>query len=255
MKTRHYLLTGIIAYIVFLIATLPAAPVLGLLDGNNSIQIDSVRGTVWHGSARTVTIDRRYTLTSTRWSLDAWSLLSASLAADIDTRFEGNNVTTRIGSTLLGRLYLDDTKASISAEQLSRLANIPIAHLSGQIGLDLQHAYWSRDELPHAYGTVTWQQASVTVADSADLGDVRITLDDSEDGQLQALIKNQGGDIKLDGSADLIPEKDYRVAIKLTPTATANDNIKQSLGIFARKQNNGSYLFTNQGSLNQLGLR
>ena len=30
MRTRHYILTGIIAYFVFLITTVPAAPVLGM---------------------------------------------------------------------------------------------------------------------------------------------------------------------------------------------------------------------------------
>ena len=94
----------------------------------------------------------------------------------------------------------------------------------------------------------------MSVTESASLGDVSITLSESEEQLLIAKIKNQGGDIKIGGSAELVPEENYAVNITLSPTATASNNIKQSLELFSKKQNNGTYLINNTGSLNQIGL-
>ena len=64
----------------------------------------------------------------------------------------------------------------------------------------------------------------------------------------------QGGDIKISGSAELVEENNYALNLKLTPTASANANanIKQSLGFFAKRQNNGDYLLKKSGSLDQI---
>ena len=77
---------------------------------------------------------------------------------------------------------------------------------------------------------------------------------ESDDHFLTADIKNQGGDIRINGDAKLIPEADYVINISLLPTATANNNIRQSLKLFAKKQSNGAYLINNTGSLDQIGL-
>jgi len=80
------------------------------------------------------------------------------------------------------------------------------------------------------------------VAETASLGNISIILSESPQQQLQAKIINQGGDIKITGSAELLPETNYTVDIKLLPTASASNNIRQSLGFFAQKQPGGEYL-------------
>jgi len=131
---------------------------------------------------------------------------------------------------------------------------MPLVQLDGTIDINIEHAEWQENTLPMATGNINWRLASVTVAESVSLGNLTITLGESDNEQLNANIINQGGDIKINGNAELVPETNYAVNIKLSPTATASDNIKRSLGMFAKRQTNGDFVFINEGSLNQIGL-
>ena len=45
MRRRYYILTGIIAYLAFLVASVPAAPVLSLFEDRLPVTINNVTGT------------------------------------------------------------------------------------------------------------------------------------------------------------------------------------------------------------------
>ena len=62
MRSRHYIITGIIAYFVFLVATIPAAPVIGVFEGRIPVSINNVSGTLWNGRANAITTNRNVTL-------------------------------------------------------------------------------------------------------------------------------------------------------------------------------------------------
>lgn len=254
MKKRVYILTAVTAYFIFLIATIPAKPVTDMVNNNNSISIQGVSGTLWNGKAYAVTINKTIQLKKTEWSFTAWKLLIGQIAVKVNTRFMNNNINTELGTSFTGRYFVNKLNAKLSANDVAQLANIPLVQLSGLISLDIEHAQWKQGELPLASGQINWNDATITVADTASLGNVSIILGESEQRLLIADIKNQGGDIRINGTAKLVPEADYAVSIKLSPTPSANNNIKQSLGLFAKQQNNGDYLFENSGPLNQIGI-
>ena len=251
MKKRYYFLTAIFSYFVLLIATIPASPIVAMLNDNGPVTMRGVSGTLWTGKAYTISIND-IQLEKTEWSFSLWNLFTGKIAIDIDTHFSDNKITAQLGSSFLGRYFINDLSAKIAAHEVAQLANIPLAQLDGMISLDIEHAQWKQGELPLAIGEIKWTDASVTVADTASLGNISIVLSESDQQLLNAVIKNQGGDIKINGTAELVPEADYSVEMKLLPTATANNNIKQSLGMFAQKQPDGGYLLKKSGSLNQI---
>jgi len=253
MKKRYYIFTAIASYLVLLIATIPAKPVTDLLD-DKLLTLQGVSGTLWDGKAYAVFIDDTIRLKNTEWSINAWKILIGQFSVDVNTRYLDNNISTEVGSSFLGRLYINQLSAELPAQEVTQLANIPLAELTGLISVNIEHAEWKQGELPVASGEINWKDATITVAETASLGNVYITLQESEQQLLNANIRNQGGDIKISGTAQLVPEADYAVNIKLSPTTSASNNIKQSLGLFAKKQKNGDYLFKNSGSLNQIGL-
>jgi len=254
MKKKHYIFIAIAAYFIFLIATIPAKPVIDLLNDNTPINMQGISGTIWNGKAYVTVINGNTTLKNTRWSFSLWKLIVGQLAADIHSRYLGNDIDAEIGVSLLGSFFANNLKTKISANEVAQLANIPLAQLSGLISIDIEHARWKRGELPSATGLINWKKATVTVADTVALGNVNITLSESEQELLFADIKNQGGDISITGTAELVPEANYAIDIKLSPTASTSSNITQSLGMFAKKQPNGNYVFKNSGPLNQTGL-
>lgn len=252
MKKRVYIITAIVSYLVLLIATIPANTMSSLINDNSPVKIRGASGTLWHGKAFSVSVDNSIQLQSTEWSFNVWKLLIGKVAIDVETQYLNNEISSEIGTSFLGRYFINNLNATISAEDLAQLAEIPLAQLSGLVSLNIEHAQWKQGELPLASGEINWKDATVTVTDSAALGNVSIILSESDQQLLTAEIKNQGGDITISGSAELVAEADYAVNIKLTPTASAKNNIKQSLGLFAQKQKNGDYVLKKSGPLNQI---
>ena len=254
MKKRVYIFVAIASYFILLIATIPASLVTNAVSDQNIVTIHGTSGSLWNGKAYIIVINNNIELKNTKWSFSPWKTLIGKISIDINSQYLDNDISAEIGTSFLGRYFINNLKATISAQEATQLANIPLVQLSGLISLNIDHAQWKQGELPLATGVINWSNAEVTVADTASLGNVSITLSESEQQLLNADIKNQGGDIKINGTAELAPEANYAVNIKLLPTASASDNIKQSLGLFAKKQNNGEYLLNYSGALNQMGL-
>ncbi len=242
MKKRVYIFTAIASYFILLVATIPASLITNTINDSGIVAMQGISGSVWKGKAYIITIDNHIKLNNTRWSFSLWKTLIGKISIDINSQYLKNDISAEIGTSFLGRYFVNNLEAEISAQQAAQLLNIPLVQLSGLISLNIDHAQWKQGELPLATGVINWSNAEVTVADTASLGNVSITLSESEEELLNADIKNQGGDIKIDGLAELVPEANYAVNIKLLPTASASDNIKQSLGLFAEKQNSGEYL-------------
>lgn len=252
MKKRVYIITAIVSYFALLVATIPAQTVSSIINENSPVKIQGANGTLWHGKAFSIVINNSTQLQASTWSFNAWKLFIGKIAIDLDTQYINNNLTSEIGVSFLGRYFINDLKAKISAQDLARLAEIPMAQLSGMISLNIVHAEWEQGEMPLAEGEINWKDATVTVAESASLGDLSIVLSESDQQRLNAEIKSQGGDIRISGTAELVSATDYAVNVTLTPTGSASNNIKQSLGLFAQKQNNGAYVLKKSGSLNQI---
>ena len=252
MKKRVYIVTAIVAYFALLVATIPARTVSNIINQNNSVKIQGASGTLWQGEALSIVINNSTLLQQSSWSFNAWKLLIGKIAIDIDTQYISNNINSEIGVSFLGRYFINDLKTQISAQDLAQLAEIPMAQLSGMISLNIAHAEWEQGEMPLADGEINWKDATVTVAETASLGDLSIVLSESEQQRLNAEIKNQGGDIRISGTAELVSASEYAATVTLTPTESASNNIKQSLGLFAQKQKNGTYVLKKSGSLNQI---
>ena len=254
MKKRVYIVTAVASYFIMLIATIPASIISSTVNDNSIVAMHGISGSLWNGKAYSILIDNSVELKNTKWSFSLWRILTGKISIEINGQYLENNISAEIGTSFSGRYFVSNLQTSIPAEKATQLANIPLVQLSGLISFNIDHAQWKQGELPLATGVIYWNNAELTVTDTASLGNVSITLRESEKQLLVADIKNLGGDIKISGIAELIPEADYAINIKLLPTPSADDNIKQSLGLFAKKQNNGEYLLKYSGPLNQLGL-
>lgn len=252
MKKRVYIITALASYIVLLIATIPASAINGFLNDNTPVKIRGTSGTLWKGKALSASFNNSIHLQTTEWSFNTWKLLTGQVSIDVETQYLNNSVQSEIGVSFFGQYFANDLSAIIDANEIARLAQIPLVQLSGMVSLNIEHAHWKQGELPVATGRVNWKDAAIAVTDTASLGNVSIVLSESDQQLLNADITNQGGDIKISGSAELVPEANYALNLKLTPTPSANNNIKQSLGLFAKKQNDGDYVLKKSGPLNQI---
>jgi len=253
IRNRTLILGGVISYLFFLLALAPASLVQHWLPAASGLRVSGLQGTLWAGQAASVQI-QQHRLTAVNWSFNAWKLFSGQLAAEVEARYRDSTIRTGLGLTATGALILENTRAQLDAATVGELAQIPIAQLDGAIDIRLDQAELARGAAPAASGMILWQQASITVAESVSLGEVEIRMQESSDAPLLAVISNQGGDIRLDGEVSVEHNGDYRLQLNMKPSATSSDNIRNSLKMFARPQNDGSYQVDNQGNLKQLGL-
>ena len=250
MKTKYYFAIAFIAYFFFLIASLPAKPVIEMLTADrDDIEIDTIRGSLWNGKAERVVIDSTYQLNKVRWNTKLWRIIFGELVLDVNAVFEKQNVSALIGISVLGNISAQNIHARIDAETLSDLAEIPLAQLEGLISVDLDTLHWQQGEIPIASGKIFWQDALLTVAETVQLGNVLIQLVEHDENQMQATISNQGGNLKTDGTATLDSLANYKVSLVLTPSSSSSKNLTDSLNIFAKKQKNGSFLVKYDGQL------
>jgi general secretion pathway protein N len=249
MKKRQYLLIAVTAYILFLIVSVPAYLIEQPINNNTPVRIQAVSGSIWNGKARSISINN-IVLENTRWDMNLWKIITGRISADIETELNQQTITAEVGSSFLGHVYVNDLDAMLPASEVTQYANIPLTQLDGTFRLAIEHADWNPGEIPMADGVIEWNQAAVTVADTAALGNVKIILSETDD-KLNAAVSNKGGDISITGTAQLTAEADYRVDLTLTPDRRAKPNIRQSLGMFANRGPGGSYLLSKSGSLKQ----
>jgi hypothetical protein len=255
MKARHYLLTGAAAYILFLINTLPASIVVDLLnDSVPQLNISSVDGTIWDGTAQRITITPDHTFDNTSWSFCTWRLLTAETSIDIKATYQNSPVQGQLGIGITGNLIARNLHAEIDARPLGKLAGLPLGELSGLISLQLESATWVNKKTPGAIGNIYWKNAAITIAEKAELGDIKISLAESDDFPVAATINNKGGQLSLSGETHISDDGSYNLELKLSPNNTASKNLESSLKMFAEQQSDGSFIVKNTGNLKQFGI-
>lgn len=255
MKTRYFIISGIIAYLVFLIAFIPAAPALALVQNYvPTLGIQGISGSLWNGKAAAIIINRQHQLDNTHWQLNGWRLFLGELSLDISSHYQQQPLSGALSLKASGKISARDVKASLSAATLAQLAQIPLAELSGDISLQLEQLEWQAAAVPHATGIVRWHNAAVTVAETAQLGDVTITLSENDSSPLIAQLSNQGGQIKLEGGVNVSEDGVYKAQLTMLPNASANANIRNSLTMLGKAKPDGSYQLDNTGNLKQFGL-
>ena len=255
MKTKHYVITGVVVYFFFLIISIPATLVSGLLDDYlPQLNIQGVNGTLWSGSARSVTISSKYVIDNVNWSFCLWRLLTAEACIDVNASYQNKPVEGQLGVGITGTLEARDLSTEMEAKLLGDLAGLPIGELSGLISIQLESVSWANGLIPHAIGHVEWKDATITIAETANLGNVSAVFSDSDDFPLAATLSNQGGHIALNGESHINDDGTYNIELKLTPNNTASNNLRSSVAMFANKQNDGSFVLKNTGNLKQFGI-
>ncbi|MBL4712742.1 MAG: type II secretion system protein N, partial [Gammaproteobacteria bacterium] len=169
MKKRYLIITAVVSYFLLLIATIPANVITNIINSTSTVSIQGVSGTLWHGQAYLTTINKSVQLKNTEWSVSVWKILIGKLAADVTTHYADQTINAELGRSFLGQYFTNHLNAKITANNIAKLANIPLAQLSGLVSVNITHAEWKQGELPIAVGKILWSDATVTVAETAAL--------------------------------------------------------------------------------------
>lgn len=255
MKVKHYLLIGITAFVLFLIIGIPASPIYhAIKDKYPQLHIQNINGTIWQGSVQQVSIESKYVLENVNWSICVTRLLIGEACVEFFADYNDSPFSGQISVNLNKNIHGKNIKTSISANTLSQMITMPMGEIGGDINVNLTTLRWEQGGVPALSGIVLWNNASITFTETADLGDITITLDEPSENPINAEISNQSGQLAINGYASLSNNTDYTVNLKVMPRDNTSENIKNSLRLFAQPNSDGSFNLKNSGNLKQLGL-
>ncbi|MDH5711272.1 MAG: type II secretion system protein N [Gammaproteobacteria bacterium] len=255
MKTKHYLLIGFLALFFFLIVNIPAAPVYEAVKAKiPQLQIQNIEGSIWNGSAQQITVQSRHVLKNVNWSVCLAHILIAEACVDFDVSYSNNPLSGQISVNISNNIQAKNIETSMTAKSLSQIFPLPLGEIAGNIDINIESLNWTPGSVPAIQGEIQWHDASITIAQTAKLGNVTITLNEPVDNPVNAEITNKDGDLAINGRLSLGENTDYKVDLTLTPRNKQNQNIKNSLSLFAKSGPDGSYTVKNNGNLKQLGL-
>lgn len=255
MKARHYVITGIVTYVFFLVANVPAVTAIQLIEDKiPQIKFQFIEGSIWNGTAQRITILSRHVIDDVDWSFCSWRLLLGEACVNMEAIYMDNPVQSQFGISLTGTVKARGLKTELNAKVINELVTLPIGELSGNVAVDIDSLAWDRKSPPSANGVIDWKNAAITVAETAKLGDVSITLSESDNNPINAIILNNGGHLVINGESTIDAEGAYNLELKLTPNNNASKNLRGTLQMFAKKQSDGSFKVNNSGNLKQFGL-
>lgn len=204
MRARGFLALGIVAYAVFLAATVPARFAVRQLALPPGIALSNVEGTVWQGAARAdVTASGAEAKVDVRWRFLPASLVSGRLAFAIEARGKGLDAHGTVARSF-GGYEARGVELRADAAQLAAVSPL-LATWRPQGALTLSAPAFAWDEA-RARGSARaeWKNASLALTDVRPLGDYRIEAS-AEGGPAAFTVTTLEGALRIAGHGTFAP--------------------------------------------------
>ncbi len=84
MKSRiGWIVGGVLAFLIFLIAYLPASQVIGRIDLPRNVAVSGVSGTIWEGKVQTV-VANGLPIYDLKWDVNPWTLVMGQVSVTLN---------------------------------------------------------------------------------------------------------------------------------------------------------------------------
>jgi len=238
MTVRRTVIAGVVAWLVFLVASLPADRALALAPPMPAIALGSVQGTLWRGQVSRVVIEGMQ-LERVHWTFKPLSILTGRFELDFKGESEGKPVHALAGRTFFGDTYLRDVQASIPASEMLYRSGVKGMTVTGHLSLDLDDVYFSPTGMPMFSGQVSWTPAEVEAPLVLSLGTATLTT--QHNGVLtEGKLETRGGMLLVQADVTLEASGAYRLDAMIRPNGAVPQAVTKFLTTFAENEN-GSY--------------
>lgn len=255
IKKRYIILLAIGSYLLFTLSMVPASKVLSLANSISPlpVKIYGVSGNLWNGRAQQVVAPGQPAIDNLQWSINPLGLLLVRIDTNFNASIKNQNITGKLSVNALGQLQGSDIRARIDGAVMQQLLRLPMGELGGVFNFNVNSVELQQAALPILDASLSWKNARLTLMDTVNLGNIDLLISPQDDGRMLASISNKQGDLQLSGDATVDASKNYSIDLRMTPQPNTARNIIQSLGMFARRQADGSYLLSRKGNLREFG--
>ncbi len=255
MKKWQWFILGLLTYLVFLIFYMPAIHVIGFVQEktNNIVDIENVGGTVFSGTADSITYDGLRVL-NVNWSLSVMPLFYGKVNLDINGGSIRNTNQIYVDSSLSVSLFntqnisIENTQIFVPAKPLFSKIQLPVViTAAGRFRVDIDSFNYEQG-CQSLKGTGNWLQALVNVnANPVQLGTFDAILSCDTPAFVMQITPDNG--ISLDANITLDPAGTYSALGTFAIPANYPQEIKQGAQFFGEPQGNNAYKLNVKGKL------
>ncbi len=243
-------LYGFLIYALFLLAAIPAQQIWQFIPQQNraQLQISHLQGSLWSGKVDSLQI-RNLSLGQLDWDLNLLPLFLGQIALDTKIRGPLGELQSHITLSTDGSLQATDLSGRIPAESLNPYT-LP-ATLQGEISLNVQKFLFQANQQLQVDGEMHWRNASISMLQSVELGDVRLLAKADGNGSV-VHINNEKSALGIEGTIKLGANGRYNVNLTLMNRDSGRKDIRSLLQMLGRADAAGKVHIKRQGQL-QLG--
>lgn len=255
-STFKYSLFGILAYLVFLVATMPAGMAYGYWKstfGGDKVPVilDDVSGSVWSGKVGKATVKGQQ-LAAFTWDINLLTLLLGILEMDVEFKVTDGYGKGTVGYSFFGSAYLNNVEAWLPLTEVENIINAAALKPGGALDIKLSNVKLDGNSVVSALGDVAWHGAEVTLLKKLVLGDLDVAFEPHEGG-VKGILSDQGGPLTAEGILKLSPDRNYEFDGAFG-TRGNNPDLQNALRTMGRVDRDGKVKVSMQGNLEQFGL-
>lgn len=254
MSKWKLIVAGVVLFMVFLVATLPARVAYALVKQKFAPEVplvlSNIQGTVWSGRAGPALLGTQR-LDSLAWDVSAAALLIGRVQAEVEFRNGDSFGSANIARGFTGRIYARDIEARIDLQRMKLFAQLLPLGMQGALLLHVSEFDLDRRSITHAVGTLAWDGAVITVPSRVEFGNLRIVLG-AEGEDVKATLSDGGGPLQADGILLISRDGGYKFTGNFAVRDTSQPMLAQGLQFLGRPGPDGKVSVSNTGHLSAL---
>ncbi|GGD76990.1 type II secretion system protein N [Lacimicrobium alkaliphilum] len=241
-QTLIVLVLGLCAYVVFLIAKLPAEQLVARVDLPDNLKVQNVSGTLWQGQIEQMSI-QGIPIRRLEWQLSPWGLLTGKAVLDL----QAGNIRNPEELSLTGEVSL--SKDAVGARDLMIyvpadliIAQLPLplpVNARGRFKVNLQELDYAR-QCQSLEGTGQWLNAEVAGAQGyIPLGNFDAGLSCRDNAVLVSI--EEPNSFGLSAEAAISPELNIRVNGRFRPSQDLPQEVHEAARLFGQPDDQGYF--------------
>lgn len=226
-RAKALLAAGVAAFLLFLVAFLPASLLLRFLP--QQVTLDNLQGSVWRGAASGMRVDGR-PLGTLRWSSRPWRLAMLELDYGLQWQPVGGEVFLDLRTRGDGRVELRNIGGQLPLATLAGIA-APTGW-SGTIELEVASLVLRRGVPDSAAGTVTLRRLTAPGPYGVDIGSFQLILGEgaADVSGIAGRLRDAGdGPMRVRGTLEVRPDRSWLVSGEVTALADAGPAVLETL--------------------------
>lgn len=238
MTTGRAVAAGVVAWLVFLIATIPADRVLAFAPPMPGVTLGNLQGTLWSGQTGSV-VAAGVQVDGVRWRFRSLSMFLGRLEFDLQGQLDNKPLHALAGTTFFGAPYLKDVHLNIPAAEVLYRLGVKQVSIGGRLSADLDDVRFPPSGLPMFSGQISWAPADVEAPLALSLGSATLTTQHG-DAMTEGKLVASGGALQVQADVVLEAGGAYRLDATIQQNGTVPQAVTKFLGTFAEYKN-GSY--------------